>query len=188
MRVFKRLPRGLVITLSLFAFILVGFKGCVYNHHLSFIPKGMGAWWITYSKEESWGFGPGGNEAGAIAYSLPTDSAKRIERGGIAYLLTLKPEFMPNGINKWNGIYEEWHPTPMDAEWVTKKANLEYVGGEGKSGIAVYLYNMGFMIDPDIENEINKAIREPGNFYARGRSGIIIVAPEMRRVFYVYSG
>lgn len=188
MRVIKRVPRGLVITLSLFAFILVGFKGCVYSHHLSFIPKGIGVWWITYSKEESWGFWSGGNETGVIVYLLPAASAEKVKAGGIDYLSTLKPEFMPNGRNRWNGIYEQWKSTPLTFH--DPSSDTERGSDTAIPNIDYYLdkYGFGISIDSEVKKEINKAISEPGNFYAGGRSGIIIVAPSMRRIFYVYAG
>lgn len=186
----KRLPRWITIPFSIFLLCSVAFKGCAYNHHLGLIPKGMGVWLVTYTLEESWGFGPGGNETGVIAYALPEGTAERIEEGGIPYLATLKPEVMPNSRNRWRGIYEEWKATPMDAKWVNGKANLEYVGGQDISGIELYLnqYGFGINVDSDVINEINTAIRNPGSFYAYGRTGIIIVAPKVHKVFFVYSG
>jgi hypothetical protein len=158
----------------------------MYNHHISFIPKGMNVDSMVYYKEESWGWGPGGNEAGAISYSLPDSEAEKIEKLGIDYFKNLQQPVMKSN-DDWHGRYDNWHDTPIDEKWVYNKVSLERLDSQNVSGIRVYLYNMGFMIDKNIEDDINKAITETGNYYAYGRIGIIIVAPKMRRVFYVYS-
>lgn len=181
------MPRWLIIIGSIFVLLYLIGKAFAYNHHLSFIPDGMGVWRIVYAKEESWGFGPGGNESGVIVYSLPDSTAEEIQKTGIKYFSNL-PKRVLNLGDHLRGIYENWHDTPLEADWVTKRTNHESLERPYTTGIASYLYQFGFTIDPDVEGEINESIKKTGSFYARGRTGIIIVAPHMHKVFYVYSG
>jgi hypothetical protein len=42
----------------------------------------MGVWNLLYVSEESWGFGPGGNETGIIVYEMPKAVTAALEKRG----------------------------------------------------------------------------------------------------------
>lgn len=183
----KKRPVKTFLLLVLTGFL--AFEGLVYNHHLSFIPDGMKVWRIVYSYEKTRGFGPGSNEAGIIAYALPDSTAKAIERDDIKYFSTLPQRVRQHGDSR-HGIYKDWYRTPLNADWVNAVIKQESLVTPYTTGIANYLSRSGFLmpIDHKIEQKINKSISESGSFYAHGRTGLIIVAPRIRRVFYVYVG
>ena len=74
---------GAIAVLTLL--LLFSFKLWERSHHLSFVPDGLSVSTILYVEEESWGFGPGGNETGLIVYELPDSTAKEIQKAGIDY-------------------------------------------------------------------------------------------------------
>lgn len=183
----KRIPRWLILISSIFIVLIIGFKSYVYSYHLSFIPEGMRVWKVLYSKEEVWGFGPGGNETGVIVYELPSDVADEVEKNTLDYFSTLPS--LQNSRN-WRGIYRTWNLTPIEEDWVKDIKKQESTVTPYTTGIANYLdkYGFGIRIDAEVEKSINYAILASGNYYAYGRIGMIIVAPSIRRVFYVYNG
>lgn len=69
---YKKLPRSyfcLFIALLL-AGPVSAFKIYERSFMLSIVPDALGVNSILYREEESWGFGPGGNEAGIRVYPL----------------------------------------------------------------------------------------------------------------------
>ncbi|MEQ1944167.1 hypothetical protein ABMA32_17270 [Mesorhizobium sp. VNQ89] len=63
---------------------IIAWKVFEYRFRLWLIPEDLNVWWIGYARQESWGFGPGGNETGVIVYSLPQESIRQtFERGVI---------------------------------------------------------------------------------------------------------
>lgn len=153
------------------------------NWHLSFVPVGLGITEILYVKEESWGFGPGGNETGVIIYALPESIALKIQNQGARYLEGTSAKTDVNG--DLRGIYDNWRPTPMKLEGSDADANavMSY-------DVADYLnrYGFGIEIDPSVKQQINQALSTPGSFAAYGRIGVFIVSPRIRRAFYIYNG
>ena len=63
---FNKLPRSyfFFLFLTLITSLIVALKIYERNFKLSVVPDALQVGSIAYSKEESWGFGPGGNEAG----------------------------------------------------------------------------------------------------------------------------
>lgn len=49
-------------------------------------------------------------------------------------------------------------------------------------------YGFGIEIDKSIEELIDKAINQTGNYYAYGRIGVIILIPAEEKIVYVYNG
>lgn len=150
---------------------------------LSVVPQALKVQSIAYRLEESWGFGPGGNEAGIRFYPLPADIATAIAAQGIAYLNHL-PANTDQASREWRGIYEQWHETPILGDhWRVNAAT-------GRLNITDYICAYGFCIDiaPERLQQANEIISKPGSFYARSRSGMIVVCPAQRLVLFFYNG
>ena len=175
--------RWIGATAVLSVLLFFGFKSWERNHHLSFVPDGLNVSTILYVKEKSWGFGPGGNETGVIVYELPDINAKEIQKIGIEYFNKMPPK--TGDSHDWHGRYETWRQSP-----VLLKGSDSGTNSTKDHEISNYLnaYGFGIPIDPQIEQEINKAISKPGSFVAFGRIGVLIVIPDIRRVVYAYNG
>jgi len=117
---------------------------------------------IVYANEESWGFGPGGNEAGIVVYALPDRVAENVEAGGLAYLTNLPPN-VGRRQRDWRGHFTDWKPTPIEPgpHWMPEARS-------GRYDIYRYICAYGFCIDIDERFE-----RE---------------AERTRRVFFMYNG
>lgn len=186
-RLIKRIPKWLILISFIFIVLTIGFKSYVYSYHLSFVPEGMKVWKILYSKEKVWGFGPGGNETGVIVYELPSDVVDEVQKNALNYFSTLPSK---QNSRNWRGNYRAWNLTPIEEDWVKGIKKQESIITPYTTGIANYLdkYGFGISIDADVEKSINYAILTPGNYYAYGRIGMIIVVPSIHRVFYIYRG
>ena len=155
----------------------------VRNRHLSHMPEEMNVTKIIYVSEESWGFGPGGNETGIIFYAMPDAVADNLQTDGLAYLQKLaKP------IHKeWRGRYPKWQKTPI----VIGKRWYSYLEEKPSSPrISHFMFYYGFRVplNPRIENMVDEAISSEGSYYAYGRRGLIILMPQFRRIVYAYRG
>lgn len=180
---------GVVILLGIFLLAYLKFKSWEEQWHLRVIPYGLGVSKIFYVSEESWGFGPGGNESGIYIFELSSSVAQAIEKDGINYFSKLPKK--PRKQGEWRGHYEQWSTTPVsfNQSWSGPESNSE-VHVNFVPRIATYLnrYGFGIPIDPAIEREIDEAISKPGSFLAYGRSGVLIVIPRAKRIVYAYHG
>lgn len=127
------------------------------RRRLSFTPEGMGIRKVLYTEEESWGFGPGGNETGVIVYELPEAAAQEVSKHGLSYLKNLPA-----------GQYDEWRSTPAPFDF------------NGRDAFEISL-------DPKVEKMISEALSRPGSFVGNGRSGHAIVIPASHTLVYAYS-
>lgn len=172
--------------LALIALILfVSFKFYERQNHLSFVPEKLQVSTILYAEEESWGFGPGGNEAGVIVYELPDNVAKQVQKMGISYLTEMLLNASVAGIG-WHRVYEKWQETPILVD--SKEKDHQTISTKLIQKIDTIYGGYGITIAPDIENEINSAISKPGSYFAYGRIGILIVIPHKRKVVFAYNG
>ena len=164
----------------------IGWKLFLRQHHLSFLPGAMGVSKILYVAEESWGFGPGGNETGIIVYEMPDDVTAALKAGGLTYLSGLPRQPTSN----WQGVYANWRETPIvpDDQWL--KSHNEGSWQWTSPGIGDFMFRYGFAhrFDEGIEKMVNDAIFKPGSFYAFGRIGLIVLIPAERRIVYAYNG
>ena len=172
---------GAVAALGLCAWLADSFF--LERHRLSFVPTGLDVSRVLYAKEDAWGFGPGGNETGVVVYALSEDATAKVQAQGITYLSGLPPN--PNAAGDWRGRYESWLATPQQLEGSDSQTH-KVLSFE----VAHYLnrYGFGIDIDPTVQRQINDAISNGGSFLAHGRTGVLIVAPSIRRVFYIYNG
>jgi len=150
---------------------------------LEFVPQALGVRTVSYRLQESWGFGPGGNEAGILFYPLSEDIAQAVGRGGINYLARL-PANTDQNSRDWRGSYEHWSETPIQGnDWKIDPAT-------GLLNVTDYICAYGFCIAirPERLKQANEIVSMPGSFYARGRIGMIVVSPDQQVVLYFYNG
>ncbi len=175
--------RTIAILCVFLFFVLFGlFKFRETVNRYSYVPEGLGVNKILFAAEDSWGFGPGGNETGVIVYELPEGVAEEIRHGGTDYLAKLPPRSGSN--HDWHGRFERWQSTPItsDRAWFAEK--------DASPRIANYLnqYGFGIPIDVQIERDIDDVISKQGSYFAYGRIGMLIVIPEIHRVVFAYAG
>ena len=177
---------GGIAVLVLIALVL-SFELYERQFRLGHVPEGLNVSTVLYATEQSWGLPffplPGDNEAGLIVYELPDGTAKEIRKAGIDYFAKM-PQKAGYG-RDWHGRYETWQSTPVLLEGSDSGTNRTH-----SYEIANYLnrYGFGISVDSQIEQQINHAISRPGSFAAYGRTGILIVIPDIRRVVYAYNG
>ena len=193
MRIFMRIVIGIVVLFSSIAFgIYLTFQSTQPNllkHHLSFVPPEMQVSQVIYVEEETWGFGPGGNETGFIMYDLPSDIAQKVGDQGIEYLSSFPSANwgQPSG---WQGKYHDWKSTPIsldNKQWFEIPVDNQQTSNPQLSNY-INRYGFGIAVRPDVETIFNEVIAAPGSYYAYGRIGVIVVAPSVQKVFYVYVG
>jgi hypothetical protein len=178
---------GLAALLLLVA-TLVLVPTCGWNYlerefALESVPDALRVRAIDYRNEESWGFGPGGNEAGIRFYPLPEDVSRQAAAGGIAFFETLPPN-ADQQRRDWRGRYETWSETPIRGnDWKVDPAT-------GLANVMDYICAYGFCIDVPADRlaQANAIVNQPGSFYARGRIGMIVVSPKQGTVLYFYNG
>lgn len=186
---YKKLSRSNFLLLLLVMLLLVAapfaaFKIYERNFLLSFIPDALGVHSISYREEESWGFGPGGNEAGIRVYPLSKEIASQITDHGIAFLHNMPPNQHQRN-RRWQGDFSNWSETPIKPghHWMPNEKTKTF-------NIYDYICAYGFCIDikPEIVEEANWIINSPGSYYAYGRIGVIIVSSERKMILYLYNG
>jgi hypothetical protein len=151
--------------------------------NLNHVPDALEVSTITYELQESWGFGPGGNEAGILVYPLSEEVSRQVEQGGVKFLQTMPPN-QNQADRRWQGAYETWLETPAaNPQW---KLNAK----TGRLDVMDYICVYGFCIDvaPDVVKEANEIVNSAGSYYARGRIGIIVVSPKTKKILYFYNG
>ena len=151
---------------------------------LSFVPDALQVSSVAYQLEESWGFGPGGNEAGIRLYPLPAKVAEQIAAGGVSFLNTMPPNQQQDE-RRWRGYYSDWQETPIRSSehWQPKPAT-------GRLDIYDYVCAYGFCIDiePEVVKQVDAILNRPGSYYAYGRIGVLIVCPAEQVVIYAFNG
>lgn len=177
-------PRRFLLLLASLVLILVA----IWKHYeqefaLQAVPDALQVRSVIYANEESWGFGPGGNEAGIRLYPLSEEVSSRIGRSGISFLQQLPPN-QDQPSRDWRGRYEQWSETPIQGPHWRINENT------GLLNVIDYICAYGFCIDipPDRLRQANEIVSRPGSFYARGRIGTIVVSPKHKLVLYFYNG
>ncbi len=183
---YKKLPLSyfLLLLFTLIAGPFSAFKNYERSLMLSIVPDALHVTSISYSEEESWGFGPGGNEAGIRFYPLPSQIADEISQRGIEFFNNLPPNQNQQS-RGWHGRYEKWSQTPISENdiWKPKKET-------GSLDIYDYICAYGFCIniDHDVMKQATEIVNSTGNYYAYGRIGLIVVSPSKKLVLYMYNG
>ena len=152
----------------------------ITTFRLGLVPATWGVSEVLYAKDESSGFGPGGNESGIVVYRLPNAIATQLQNRGItAEALSAKPD----------DERPDWAETPVsDMDWRCEPVVV--CAAPGRPMVENYLdrYGFGISIPKDLANELNSAISKPGAYYSHGRIGVLIVAPSVGKVYFVFSG
>ena len=106
MKLRKFLSLLTLLNIFVLGLLFVGFKIWEKQAQLNNVPKAFGVSKIIYKAEESWGFGPGGNETGLIVYELPQSTATRVIEDGVSFLEGTRQSA---GFGEdWRGHYETW--------------------------------------------------------------------------------
>jgi hypothetical protein len=182
---FKKLTRKkfFILLLVIFSSPYILFKIYERNYMLSSVPDALEVNSISYKMEESWGIGPGANEAGIRVYPLSEAIAKEIEQNGIKFFDTMPPN-KNQKINDWHGRFENWAETPITEShhWAPKENPSVF-------NIYEYVCKYGHIdIKPEIMEQANSIVNGKGSYYAYGRLGLIVVSPKNRIVLYMYNG
>lgn len=179
---------AVISVLGLSAWVAV--KLYMLRYRLSLLPSCLEVSRILYAKESPWGIGPGGNETGILVFGLPEDSVVSVITGRIDFLRQACSESAMS--RKTGGRFSEWKATPMVAErqWLEHESASRGASASGSLRIANFLdqYGFGISIDKEIQEMSDKALSEPGNYYHLGRTSLLIVIPDKRRVVYAYAG
>jgi hypothetical protein len=182
---YKKLPIwAFLLLIGFLAFAPVAaYKSYERRFYLSHVPDALAVSTITYELQESWGFGPGGNEAGILVYPLSDEVARQVERGGVQFLQSM-PRNQNQETRGWQGNYETWLETPgANPQWKPDAKT-------GRLNVMDYICVYGFCIDvaPEVVAEANEIVNSAGSYYAQGRIGIIVVSPKKKKVLYFYNG
>lgn len=163
----------------------LAYKHTERRWQLQAVPDALQVTTVAYSREESWGFGPGGNEAGFRAYPLPPDIAARIRQRGLGFFDTMPPN-TDQDARQWRGQYTHWSVTPVQpdtAGWTLRPgASMLDVDDY------VHRYACCIEIDAKLREQANAIVNSPGSYYAQGRIGMIVVSPAHKLVLYFYNG
>ena len=182
---YRKLPPAHFLLLAA-TLVLVPTGAWKYHEHeflLQAVPDALEVRSIAYRNEESWGFGPGGNEAGIRFYALPEDVSRQAATQGMPYFEKL-PANQDQRRRDWRGQYDGWRETPIRGDdWKVDPAT-------GLLNVIDYICAYGFCMDIPADRlaQANDIVNKPGSFYARGRIGMIVVSPKQRTVLYFYNG
>ncbi|MEH3021829.1 MAG: hypothetical protein PGN19_03710 [Pseudomonas oryzihabitans] len=173
-------PLILVVIFILFS----GFKTWKFKQLSRSVPYALQVEKITYAKEESWGFGPGGNETGIRLFELPNEISQKINAAGLKFFSeNTKQNNLDNRGQR--ASYSNWAVTPIksDVHWKPDKKS-------GLFRVMDYFCTYGFCIDiePEVEKQVNEIVNTPGCYYSYGRIGLIVVCPGRNLVAYLYNG
>jgi hypothetical protein len=165
------------------------YKSFEERFHLSMVPDELNVTTIINANDQGLGLGPGDNEAGLIAYELPDNVSTEIKKNGISYFFNMPPQKGEN--REGRGEYSSWQQTPLPStpNLENKDQDKEITPTTSTLKISSYLAERSFVsikIDPLIENQIDSALSKSGSYVGYGYRGIIIIIPDIKRVFYAY--
>jgi hypothetical protein len=153
-----------VLLIAIAASIAVmGLESSKRSRYLRMVPAGLAVTEVIYAREDSWGFGPGGNETGVVVFGLSLDVASNIQQQSTT----------------------RWKATPVSVEGSDNDTNatLSYDIGQ-------YLnrYGFGLQIDEKVTRTINDALSSQGNFVDDNGGRVIIVIPKAAKLVIAYRG
>jgi hypothetical protein len=157
----KLIPALLLIAIVVVA--IMWFKSSEKSRHLRMVPAGLAASGVIYAREESWGFGPGGNETGVIMFGLLPNVASNIQQQDAI----------------------RWKSTPVLVE-----GSDDYTNATLSYDINQYLnrYGSGLLIDEEVTRIINDALSSRGNFVDDNGRRLIIIMPRAAKLVIAYRG
>jgi hypothetical protein len=163
-----------VLPIVIFATVLYGvFKFVEYQFDVNHMPTDLEVTGILYSNEQNWGSIflplPGDNETGVFMYGLSEAIAQKISNEGKSFFYRSENVKRRVGMQR---THSEWEETPMG---ITLSDYLNQFG-------------FGIKVDPSVEALVDNTISEPGSYYSRGRTGVVIVIPRAKRAIFAYAG
>jgi hypothetical protein len=175
----RMLFRALALLAALF--LLPGCEAIEGLHALRALPPAVEAVAVEFSRNESYGIGPGGNETGFNVIRLADDGAARVAEGGVAWL-----NAQPGG-----RVRPDWKqtPVPRDHDWMGRPDSA--AGAWPDPTVRAVLDRYGFGFDPptDHQTALDAAMNAPGSYYAFGPGGLVVViVPATRRAYVFYAG
>lgn len=170
-------------TLALLA-ILVCPTGCDYAeglHALRALPPAVMAETVVFARNDTYGFGPGGNETGFNVIQLAEAGADLVATGG------------PRWLNAQSGgrIRGEWQstPVPRDEFWMGRPESAMGAWPDPAVRAVLDRYGFGFALPPDHQAALDAALSATGSFYAFGPGGLVaVIVPKTRRAYVFYAG
>jgi hypothetical protein len=143
------------------------------------LPREFGRLPVVYSSQETFGFGPGGNETMIVVHRLPADLAASVAAGGVAYLSGLDTSAHP--VSGWAET-----PVVLDERWRPDEGSL--VDPHDPPGIGGFLFRNGWPIplDKTVEADVNAALFAPGSYIGYGRGSLMLVSPARGIVVFAY--
>ena len=178
------------LALFLLTIAVVGFlvKSCERRWQMGHVPVAFDISEIIYSKEESWGFGPGGNESGVVGYRLPEEIITTVRRQGLIFVSATNSQ-INDGPDNYRRIYSNWKTTPVEGSsgWKCESAECQLAG---KISVENFLGSSGYgmSLPYHISKEIDQVMSAPGSYYGKGRVGTLIIAPAFGKAYFVFSG
>jgi hypothetical protein len=175
------LRRTLLAFASLLILVPLGCAGADRLWAVQALPDGIGAYWVSYADNRTYGFGPGGNETGFNVVLLTKAGAARVAEGGASWL-----DAQPGG-----RVGGEWFETPVPGDEVWQGREGSALGRFPTPTIDAILWRYGFGPDlpPDQKAAVDAALNAPGSFYSFGHGGtVVIIVPATARAYVVYAG
>lgn len=177
--------------LTVFLLVIVGGVAAVWSklsdasRHRSMTPPCLGVLKVIYSKEETWGIGPGSNQTGIVVFELPGDIANDIDQRGRGFFdqCALARTVAASG-RKTRTSYT-WQATPVLVEATGADMNNVLTHNIGE-----YLdkYGFGIAIDRQVEQDIDNALTSQDNWVQDAGSRLIIVMPKASKLVFAYRG
>lgn len=150
-------------------------------HALRALPPAIGANTVDYARNETWGFGPGGNETGFNVIRLSDDEADRVAEGGVDWL-----NAQPGG-----RIRPDWAVTPVPRTefWIGSPGSEAGTFDDPTVNAVLDRYGFGFVLPDDHQTALDAALNAPGSFYAFGPGGLVaVIVPSTRTAYVFYAG
>lgn len=148
-------------------------------HALRALPPAVMAEAVDYARNDTYGFGPGGNETGFNVIRLADAGAVRVAEGGTVWL-----NAQPGG--RFSGGWSET-PVPRDDYWMGRSDIGPWPDPTVKA--VLNRYGFGFDLPPEHQTALDAALNAPGSFYAFGPGGLVaVIVPATRRAYVFYAG
>lgn len=166
---------AVILTAFTASIVVAWFNLSEKSRHLRMVPTGLAVSRVVYAREESWGFGPGGNETGVIMFELPLDVAHNIQQQGITFLDQYVSAQVVVRRGSSSQVPLNWKATPVHVEGADDDGNSTLTYDIGK-----YLNRHGFglLIDKDVARSINDALYNYGNFVDDDGHRLVIIMPK----------
>jgi hypothetical protein len=148
-------------------------------------PPCLGVLKVVYSKEETWGFDPGGNETGIVIFELPRAIVNDIEQQGLRFLNQCASTRVIDESGRKTQTLYTWQATPVLVEATGPDMNKVLTHNIGE-----YLRKYGFeiVIESKVEQDVDNALTSPGNWVDDNGSRLIIIMPKASKLVFAYRG